>query len=210
MLFSLTRKFLFIANLKTASTAIEVVLGPHAELRLVQSEFGKHLSYAKFLQHFEWLTKRTDMNEVFVWGVIRDPVDYVISIYNAHTKDRFRDRPRLYTGGMDFARFLESWVPDHPDQMRPQISRFLRADGLPATHFLITLDKLQEGLEIVADKINVPALKKMQRDNESPPVLNRGNLTADQIAWIERRFRKDIGAIDRWGNRLRDPNAAEA
>ncbi|MBV8798290.1 MAG: hypothetical protein JOY77_10650 [Alphaproteobacteria bacterium] len=210
MLFSLTHKFLFIANLKTASTAIEVVLGPYAELRLVRSEFGKHISYVKFLEHFDWLTRRIDMNEVFVWGVIREPVDYVLSVFNAHTKERFRDQPKLYTGNLSFDDFLESWAPTHPDQLRPQISRFLRADGQPGTNLLITLDTLQEGLQMVADKIDIPALKSMPRDNESPAVLSRADLNAAQLAWIEKRFRKDTEAIARWGNRLMSPGAMQA
>ncbi len=50
MLLSLTKKFLFIANLKTASTSIERVLNGHCELRLTHSPFGKHQTFAEFVE----------------------------------------------------------------------------------------------------------------------------------------------------------------
>lgn len=202
MLFSLTRKFLFIANLKTASSSIEKVLAKYAEVRLQQSQFGKHLPFPDFVEHFKWLVNRVDMNEVFVFGVIREPVDYVLSIFNSHTKEHFRGNPRLYTGGMDFDRFMTKWFPKNADQLRPQISRFTAADGRLATNFLISYDKLYEGLDIVAKKLKTPELLNLPRENASPRVLNREDLTGDQIAWIEDRMQKDVDAIARYSNRL--------
>jgi hypothetical protein len=210
MLFSLTKKFLFIANLKTASTAIEKMLAPHADLRLLRSEFGKHLTFARFVKHFEYLAGRIDMNEVFVFGVMREPVDYVGSMYNSHSKERFRGIPNLYTGEMSFEQFLSRWAPDHPDQLRPQISRFTRANGDVAANFLISYDKLQEGLEVVAERIKVPALTKLPRENESPRRVSRADLSADQIGWIEERLHKDVDAIRRHCNQLRFPERAPA
>src|SRR4051812_39959950 len=146
MLFSLTKKFIFIANQKTASTSIEKVLAPHADLRLLRSEFGKHLPFARVIEHFGWLTTRVALKELFIFGVMREPVDYVLSMYNAHCKERFRGIPHLYTGGMSFEKFLSVWVPNHPDQMKPQISRFMSADGKMVANLLISYDRLQEGL----------------------------------------------------------------
>ena len=202
MLFSLTKKFLFIANLKTASTSIEKVLAPHADIRLLRSEFDKHLSFAKFIRHFGWLANRVGMDEVFVFGVIREPVDYVLSLYNGHSKERFRDRPALYTGDMDFAQFLSVWVPGHPDQLKPQISRFKTAEGTIAANLLISFDRLHEGLEIVAERLKIPVLTKLPRENESPRRITRTDLAPDQIAWIEDRMKTDVEAISHYCDRL--------
>ena len=78
MLLSLSKKFLFIANLKTASTAIERVLAPHCELRLTSSPFGKHQSFVEFAERFRWLLSVTAIEDLFIFGVIRDPVDFVL------------------------------------------------------------------------------------------------------------------------------------
>ena len=202
MLLSLTKKFLFIANLKTASTAIERVLAPHCELRLTQSQFGKHQSFAEFAERFRWLLGVAGIEDLFIFGVIRDPVDFVLSIYNSHRREQFKDNPRLYTGDMDFARFVAQWVPRNADQLKNQYLRFVSAEGRLITNLLISYDKLDTGLEMVADRLGVPDLLKLPRANTSPPGLAREQLTQEQVDWIDGRFRKDREFIERHSNRL--------
>lgn len=202
MLLSLSKKFLFIANLKSASTSIERVLAQHAELRLMQSNFGKHQSFVDFAERFKWMVGLIDINELFIFGVMRDPVEYVLSIYNSHKSDTFKNNQRLYTGNMDFAQFISVWVPKNADQLRPQVTRFVSADGRIAANLLISFDKLQEGLDLVAKKINVPELKNLPKLNESPPGTTRNDLTRDQIAWIEGRMQRDIDTMKRYCNKI--------
>jgi hypothetical protein len=202
MLLSLSKKFLFIANLKTASTSIERVLAPYAELRLMQSNFGKHQSFADFAERFKWMLGLVDINELFIFGVMRDPVDYVLSIYNSHRSDTFKNTPRLYTGNMDFGQFIQTWVPKNADQIRPQVTRFTHADGRIAANLLISFDKLQPGLEMVAKKLNTPELLTLPKLNESPTGVKRSELLPEQIAWVENRMQRDIDAIKRYCNRI--------
>lgn len=202
MLLSLTKKFLFVANLKTASTAIERVLAPHSELRLTQSQFGKHQSFAEFAERFRWLLGVAGIEDLFIFGVIRDPVDFVLSIYNSHRREQFKDNPRLYTGDMDFARFVAQWVPRNADQLKNQYLRFVSTEGRLITNLLISYDELDAGLEVVANRLGVPELLKLPRANTSPQGLVREQLTQEQIDWVEARFRKDREFIERHANKL--------
>lgn len=202
MLLSLTRKFMFIANLKTASTAIERVLAQHAEIRLVQSRFGKHQSFSEFAERFKWLLSCVNMQELFIFGVMRDPVDYVLSLYNAHRLEHFRDVPKLYTGNMDFAQFLAEWVPKNADQLRPQYMRFLGTEGRVIANLIISYDRLTEGLALVAEKLEIRDLLDVPRRNSSPRSLNRADLAPEQIAWIEGRFVRDREFMARFCDRL--------
>jgi hypothetical protein len=208
MLLSLTKKFLFIANLKTASTSIERVLSPHCELRLNQSRFGKHQSFSEFAERFKWLLGCTNINDIFIFGVMRDPVDYVLSIYNSHRRDVFRDNQRLYTGDLDFAQFISQWVPKNADQLRPQHLRFTSAEGRLVTNLLLSYDHLEDGLRIVADRIGVPDLKNMPKTNVSPSGVGRTDLTPDQVLWIEQKFSRDKEIIERHCNVLREVHAS--
>jgi hypothetical protein len=208
MLLSLTKKFLFVANLKTASTSIERVLSPHCELRLNQSRFGKHQSFSEFAERFKWLLSCTNINDIFIFGVMRDPVDYVVSIYNSHRRDVFRENRRLYTGDMDFAQFISQWAPKNADQLRPQHLRFTSAEGRLVTNLLISYDKLEEGLQIVADRIGVPDLKDLPRTNVSPSGTGRDNLEPEQVAWIEQKFSRDKEIIQRHCNIVQDQAAS--
>jgi len=203
LLLSLTKKFLFIANLKTASTSIERVLAPYSELRLTQSQFAKHQTFAEFAERFRWMLSLVNMQDLFIFGVIRDPVDFTLSLYNSHKRDQFKDNPRLYTGEMDFAQFLAQWVPRNADQLKNQYVRFLGSEGRPITNLLISYDKLEAGLEIVAKRIGAPELANLPRTNTSPDgALKRGDLTPAQIDWIEQRFRRDRDFIARQADRL--------
>ncbi|HWA89245.1 MAG TPA: sulfotransferase family 2 domain-containing protein [Rhizomicrobium sp.] len=202
MLLSLNKKFLFIANLKTASTSIERVLAPHAELRLTQSQYGKHQSFVEFAERFRWLLGVAGVEDLFVFGVIRDPVDYVLSIYNSHKREQFKENQRLYTGDMDFARFITQWVPRNADQLKNQYLRFISAEGRLITNLLISYDKLDKGLELVADRLGIPELTKLPRANTSPEGAKRADLTQEQIDWIDQRFRKDKEFIDRHADRV--------
>jgi hypothetical protein len=208
MLLSLTKKFLFLANLKTASTSIERVLGPHCELRLNQSRFGKHQSFSEFAERFKWLLGCANVNDLFIFGVMRDPVEYVLSIYNSHKRDVFRDTPRLYTGEMDFGQFISQWAPRNADQLRPQHVRFTSTEGRIVTNFLISYDRLEEGLALVGDRLGVPELKNIPKMNVSPRGAVRNDLTSEQIAWIEQKFQRDKDIIERHCNVLHEPQPA--
>jgi hypothetical protein len=201
MLLSLTKKFLFIANLKSASTSIERVLSPHAEIRLVQSRFGKHQSFSEFSERFKWLLSCVNVRDLFVFGVMRDPADYVLSLYNSHRIEQFRNSPKLYTGNMDFSRFLAEWVPRNADQLRPQFARFIGMEGRVVANLIISYERLEEGLAIVADRLDVKELRNLPLVNPSPSQLMRNDLSAEQLAWVYTRLEKDHEFMARYCDR---------
>lgn len=201
MLLSLNKKFLFIANLKTASTSIERVLAPHCELRLTQSNHAKHQTFIEFADRFRWMMNIVPIDDLFIFGVIRDPVDFVLSLYNSHKRDQFRDNARLYTGDMDFDQFITRWVPKNADQLKNQSLRFVSSEGRVITNLLISYDKLEAGLGIVAEKIGVPDLLKLPKANSSPAGTTRDDLTKEQISWIEARFKRDREFMNRHADR---------
>jgi hypothetical protein len=202
MLLSLTKKFLFIANLKSASTSIERVLGPFSEIRLTQSRFGKHQSFAEFAERFRWILSVANINDLFIFGVMRDPVDYVLSLYNSHRVEQFRSVPKLYTGNMDFAQFIAEWVPKNADQLRQQHSRFTSAEGRIVANLVVSFEKLGPGMEIVAERLQVNELLSLPKTNPSPSGTTRSDLKPEQLAWIESRFERDREFIEKYCDRI--------
>jgi hypothetical protein len=191
MLISLSERFVFIANLKAASTAIETALRRYAEIALTEARFGKHQSFDDVERRFGWALSLIEPRELFVFGVMRDPVDYMISLYNSHAHPKFRDRPGLYTGSMDFGRFLEEWTVRNADQATPQYLRFLDRNKRLATHYLISYDRLEEGLRFVSDRLRVRGLLPLQRENRSESRLRRAAVQDVQERWIEDRYCRD-------------------
>jgi hypothetical protein len=201
MLISLTRKFIFIANLKTASTAIEAVLRPFSEIALVESRFGKHMPYQLIEQRFGWVFEVVNRQDFLIFGVMRDPVGLVISLYNSHRDRKFKDSQRLYTGDMDFDEFLDKWAEKNKDQMRPQLTRFLAADGKIGANYIISYENLTDGLEYVAGVFGTAGLRQPPRSNVSEAQINRNTLTRGQLAWISERFGEDQRFMARYCDR---------
>jgi hypothetical protein len=192
MLIGLNRRFIFIANLKSASSAIEQTLKPLSEISLNDSAFGKHLPLAEIEQLFSWLFDLLPLENFLVFGVVRHPVDFMLSLYNSHAHENFRlTLPHLYTGGMSFDRFLEQWCEENSGQLAPQHSRFIAANGAIGANFIISYDRLASGLPYIATLIRAPELLALPRINVSERRLSRRGLTHRQIAWISRRFADD-------------------
>src|SRR5437762_13673078 len=98
MLLSLSHKFLFVANVKTASSSIERALRSKAEIAISETRFGKHENLSVISRTFAWVRQYVPDPEFFVFGVIREPVDWVLSLYNSHSKAQFDDLPHSRKG----------------------------------------------------------------------------------------------------------------
>jgi len=202
MLISLSKKFVFVANLKTASTAIEKALRPLAELALVESRFGKHQTFREIETRFAWLLNLIDPKEMFVFGVIRDPVDYMVSLYNSHTDPKFKANPRLYAGDLDFEGFLREWTVRNADQIKQQYLHFLDRNGRIAANYIMSYSKLEEGLRFVSERIGVTALLSLGRENRSHGSFQVSSLSAGQRDWIEAHFAPDREVLKTYCDRL--------
>jgi hypothetical protein len=205
MVIGLNRRFIFIANLKSASTAIEVALRPLAEIIFMEPMDLKHLSFADIQDKFPWIFNMVSRRDFLIFAVMRDPVDFMISLYNSHTKEYFRDFPNVYTGEMDFDEFLSTWCPTFWDQTAPQYNRLLDCNGDIAPNFIISYDRLSEGLKYVASRIGAPVLCPLAPANVSPHPFSRSDLTGSQLAWISRHFEDDRRFMRRFCNRLLTP-----
>jgi hypothetical protein len=84
MLISLSKEFIFLANLKSASTAIEAALSPYAQVVLTDTRFGKHQLFSEVETRFQWMLNIIDPQRLLVFGVLRDPAELLISLYNSH------------------------------------------------------------------------------------------------------------------------------
>jgi hypothetical protein len=205
MLISLSKKFVFIAGMKTASTAIESALKPDAQLALIEARFGKHQPFSEVEARFAWLLSRIDPGELFVFGVMRDPIDYMISLYNSHADRKFKESPGLYTADLDFDRFLNEWTQRNSDQIMQQYSRFLDRNGRIAADYIISYNQLENGLRFVGERIGVKGLTSLRKENESPARADRSSLTAEQRNWIEHHFAEDRELLNNYCDRSLTP-----
>ena len=211
MLISLDYKFLFVANLKAASTSIENSLRRFSEIALVESRFEKHAPFAEIERRFAWVFDIVQRSEFFKFGVIRDPVDYVLSIYNSHADEKFASDATLYTRGISFSEFRTKWAETNADQLLPQFHRFLSRDSSLGMDYIISYKHLTDGFNFVTAKLGISAT--LEQVNVSERYLKRNDLTSADIEWIDRRFEADNYILSRLCDRIltrEDRSAATA
>jgi hypothetical protein len=171
-------------------------------LALVESRFGKHQTLAQAQRRFKWLFDQIDPDKLLVFGVLRNPVDYVVSLYNSHMDPKFQGEPRLYTGQLTFDQFLLDWCERNAEQARQQHTRFLDGQGNLGVNYLIDYGDLTAGLRFVADRIGVPDLGMLPRENASYGKMKADSLSAEQRQWIETRFAGDRELLAKYCNRV--------
>ncbi len=192
MLLSLSHKFLFIANVKTASTSIEATLSPKAEVALSETRFGKHDGLSVISQRFSWVRRYVSYTDFFVFGVIRDPVDWVLSLYNSHTRPDFDGLPHS-TRGLPFSQFLREGF-EKRWQMRPQYLRFVDEHGRFRVNYLLDFKTLDKEFAAVCARLEVGYLTLRTR-NVSPDVVSREQLTDADIDFIRDKYAADYALI---------------
>jgi hypothetical protein len=192
MLLSLSHKFLFVANLKTASTSIEAALTDFAEIRIKQTQHGKHDTLSEISEKLPWVRRYVPYNEFLVFGVIRDPVDYLLSLYNAHSRENLRGGA-MPTRGMDFDTFLNVWCNDNP-QAEPQHQRFADRHERFQVNHLIDYDSLSKEFTAICARLELGEVR-LKHLNLSPENLTRRNLTDAQIERIKHDYAQDYELI---------------
>jgi hypothetical protein len=191
MLISYRRNFVFIANLKSASTSIEAMLHPFADVKNTNTATGKHDGFALVQERYGWLFERRPIDTFFVFGVIRDPVEYALSVYNSHTKDAF-DGTKHSAKGIPFDKY---WMAERNKswQLVPQVSRFKDSSGKLALDYVIDFSKLKVEFEEILTTMNVE--NDLRHLNESPVAATRNDVPAEILADMERHFAEDYAVL---------------
>jgi hypothetical protein len=193
MLLSLSRKFIFVANLKSASSTIEAALAPRAEIRFTQTQFGKHDGLSAISHKFAWVKRYVPYEDFYVFAVVRDPVDYLLSLYNSHNKDEF-DGKIHSTKGMSFDEFLGVWC-GRSWQAKPQHLRFTDSHGRLKLSHLVLYDDLADEFGQICMRLKLGGIA-LGHKNPSPAVLTRGDLTAAQLAQVRQRYAEDYAWLE--------------
>lgn len=90
MLIGIRQRFVFAANTKAASSAIERALAPYAEIQRTLLPAQKHASLDEIACTYAPLLQRlgVDPAEMFVFGIVREPVDWLLSWYRYRRGNR--------------------------------------------------------------------------------------------------------------------------
>jgi hypothetical protein len=189
MLISFKNNFIFIANLKTGSTAIENSLKKHAGIRLCAIGEGKHMSYADALQILNLLPNKVSKVNYYTFAVMRDPLSYLISIYNSHRKPDL-DGKNHSTKDISFSEFIQKWCIDEKSwQVEPQRNRFLDSKGAVALDYICVYERLDEELAKVYETIGVS--ETLRNSNVSPKILSIEDIDDGDVKKVRELYSDD-------------------
>jgi hypothetical protein len=179
-------KFIFIANTKSASNSLESSkLAAISDIRITNAYAGKHMSIEQVHERFEFLFGYFPFEDFFKFGVIRDPLDWVISWYNFRSRPslkRKEDRSGNYAGDLAFNEFWQ--LNKTADFLTPQKDRFFSS-----MHEHIKVDYLIRQDNLERDLIEVQKLLGLSKLNI--PNKNR-SLNRVKRGDIEDLVREDI------------------
>ena len=166
MIISSSKKFIFVANLKTASTSIENVLGQYADVWLRDSQYGKHLSTLDIINLLDSFPFDFKNIKFFKFGVMREPISFLKSLYNAHQVD-YLDNTSLSTKNMSKDQFLYKWCKENCDQVNMQKNMFINQDENIIVNYILKYENLHNDLNKNFKKLGI-AVDIIPNFNVSP------------------------------------------
>lgn len=188
-------RFLYVANLRTASNSIHTALRSVASYAVDDTSAGKHQSLCEIYDQFG--SDRID--PLFKWAVIRNPVEYLASLYEMHQRPAFAGLPHS-TAGLTFEEFYQG--DTHAWMRVPQSSRFRHPDGGFGLDLLITMDHLSEGFAYLKFRLGLPNLLLPHQNRTDAEV----DLPASLRGEILDTYAEDIDCIEEFGDRERTAN----
>lgn len=167
--FSKPSRFIFIANTKTASSAIHdsSFLKDSADIRINNSQFGKHLSLQQIVNRYDFIFDKASLNDFLKFMVIREPLDWVMSWYNYRKIPALRNHKHT-PFGKTFEQFVKEFLTTAP--ALPQTKK-VEVNGKLNVDFLIPYSKnLEVHLAPLAQYLGVEDLakKSFEQVNVSP------------------------------------------
>ncbi|AXI44767.1 hypothetical protein C1J03_01190 [Sulfitobacter sp. SK012] len=159
MLISIEKRFMFLANTKTASTSIEDALLPYTDIYRGGTPARKHISARDAYPAYPFLFKQPDFapRTFFRFGVMREPMDWIGSWF------RYRKGNQVETPlpeEMDFAGFWEQndWNIRRPNgNKRLQSDMFCHRDGQPIVDMVIPFHEVAKTFQEICGALGIPA-----------------------------------------------------
>jgi hypothetical protein len=163
-------KFIFVANTKCASTSIHTsTIAEISDIKLIYAWIGRHISLEDIYDKFNFIFEKVQFNEFFKFGIIREPLDWVVSWFNFNSRPELRDpihqAHKNYTGEMTFSEFWH--LRKNEGLLKPQTNKFFSSKNEKIRiDYLVRLENLIEDLSTIREILGLDSLE-IPKINES-------------------------------------------
>lgn len=181
-------KIVFLAMPKTASTALEAALLPHADAAILNPPGPKHTPARRWHSQLAPFFDKTGQHGLQTMALVREPRDWLGSWFRYRSRPELRGRA-VSTEARSFADFVTGWLDDpQPEYARiGRQSRFVSdPSGQVIVDHLFRYEDLHRAVAFLEMRLGVSV--KLPRVNLSPA----GDLWLP--AELEARLRCEAGA----------------
>ena len=157
MLIGVRKRFVFIADSKTASTSIEHSLVGHAEIQRGGGPQRKHIYLRDALPEYDFLFDRDGygIESFFTFGVMRDPVSWIQSWYRYRCGNKVESP---LPAGMSFGEFwaLNDWNRTMLQGV-PRLQSYFFTDkaGAPIVDYIIPYSQLAGHFATICEGLGI-------------------------------------------------------
>lgn len=196
MLISTRHRFVFVANTKSASTAIEEALGPYADYRHDGTPRRKHLPLARAERALPRLFAAQPLEGHFCFGVMREPLDWITSWF------RYRKQTHVEDPLPPEMTLAEFWARDdwniHRADGRPylQSDLFLAEDGRCLADVILPYHRLGTGLGEICALLGLP-IPELPLRNASPRHIEQPAMAPALATTLRAHFASDYALWER-------------
>lgn len=196
MLLSATHGYIFAACSKNASTSVEGVLAPGADISLTRPDHHKHLPVRGIRREFADVFEAIAPWEEFLsFGIIRDPLRRLISKFNYRSS--FKKDHKLYCGGMSFDEFVEEFTGADPRpaaRVDAQAHFFGFRDGQVQVDVVLRIENLAQDAAMLGTRLGCDLAHELAAGRKNEGELKRVSLkdiSEDTRARLEKKLTRD-------------------
>jgi len=196
MLIGVKKRFLFIANSKSASTSIEHALINHTEIERGSTPQRKHITLCEALEEYDFLFSQPAYHPdtFFKFGVFRDPVDWIYSWF------RYRKRKNALNALPVDMPFSEFWNKNdwnkwrQPGRPRLQRDMFADADGKIIADYLIPHQQVSQHFSKILKNLGLK--DTLPARNVSAISGSPTDLSEDMLAELRAFYAADYAVLE--------------
>lgn len=215
MLLSLSRRYIFLANRKAASTSIESAFGPECEIATgiaaakfaphpVTGRGGKHMTYRECrIVHARLFERVLPIEGFCVFGIVREPLDRLWSYFRYQARWAEAKPHTVGRSFDDFVRRAVAATSSSPkNTVESQHDFFRDEDGAIRLNYLVRLDNMAASLAILRDATGLDFTRaagtRLNISSSGPPELADKGLRRA----VEERFTRDYDLYETMTDRL--------
>lgn len=192
---SFSKKFIFIHNSKVAGTSMRAALMPY-EPFFLRNKFSQYLKHKFVRAHISAAELKDKIphrifNTYFKFGLVRDPWDRQISLYEFIRQNPKHFQHDLILSFKDFNEYLYWRVNDN---LNPQKTYFYDNDGNFLVDEVYKIENLPNAIKQLESRLNIQLC--MPHYNKSKRQKFREYYTIDTWNFLADAFQEDIKAFN--------------